>query len=124
MRTSLAAAVVVLGLAVPATAEPDTALMDLNQGPWDLVSADGASCSLMLGDCPAKDFARVLEDAGDCRDLDPALSQATAWRIDEPGELLLLSDGGKTVLRLTYHRDEGTFGTIGRTPELTLQPLD
>lgn len=124
MRIQIAAAALLIGLAAPAAAEPDTDLMDLNQGLWDLTSADGAACSLTLGDRPADHFARVLEDAGDCRDLDPALAQASSWRIDEPGELLLLSDGGKILLRLAYHRDEGTFGTTDRTPELVLQPLD
>ena len=123
MRTPLAL-VLCFGLVCPALAEVDQNLMDLNQGLWTLSSGDGQSCDITLGDRPANEGARVIDDAGDCRTLVPEMANATAWRIDTPGTLIFLSDSDKALLSLHFDRSEGEFKNPDRSPPLVMSPLD
>jgi Protease inhibitor Inh len=123
MRNLIAAALLAAS-AGTAAAEANTTLMDLSLGPWLLVLGGGESCDITLGDESVGNSARTLDGAPDCRGLDPALDQATAWRIDEPDEMVFLSDSGKVLLRMAFHKDEGTFSTTDKSPELVLQPAE
>lgn len=123
MRYALAAATL-LALALPASAEVDADLMDLSLGDWMLVDRDGASCPLTLGDEPMNENSRRLDGGGDCRSIDPAMTGATAWRIDTSGELVILNDSGKTLLRMKLDKASGSFRAAGHSSELALEPAE
>jgi Protease inhibitor Inh len=103
-------ALAVVGLAGPAAAEMDTNLMDLSEGAWTL-SAGAATCQITLGDDPVEG-GRSLAGGSECRDIDSSLDQATKWRIDTPGELIFLSDGGRDLARLHYDENKEFFTGI------------
>ncbi len=105
---------VVLGLAAPASAmEIDVRLMDLTEGPWTL-GTEGESCQLTLGDEPVEG-GRHLDGGGECRGINPALDQATKWRIDVPHELVLMDDAGKVLAKMNYDEAKSMFTGISAT---------
>ncbi|MEJ8572870.1 AprI/Inh family metalloprotease inhibitor [Microbaculum marinum] len=123
MRMGIAL-VFMLGLTAGAAAEPNEDLMDLTQGLWSLAGEGEQGCDITLGDRPAKEGARVIDDAGDCRNVIPGMSSATAWRIEEPGTLVFLSDTGKVLLKLQHDQAQGEFRADDQGQTLVMSPLD
>ena len=124
MRIAIAL-ILTAGLAGAATAEPNVNLMDLNEGLWSLSGGpDTEGCDVTLGDRPTDHGARMIDDAGDCRNIVPEMASATAWRIDEPSTFVFLSDTGKVLMRLEYDKAQGEFKANDEGLTLTLSPLD
>ena len=110
----LLALAILLGLAAPASAfEVDVRLMDLTEGPWTL-GTNGESCQLTLGD-EQVEGGRHLDGGGECRGINPALDQATKWRIDVPHELVLLNDSGKVLAKMNYDETKSMFTGLSAT---------
>lgn len=97
--------------ATPGTAaEIDVRQMDLTEGPWAL-GTEGETCQLILGDAEVEG-GRHLDGGAECSGINPALGQATKWRIDVPHELVFLNDGGRVLAKMNYDEAKSVFTGI------------
>jgi len=103
-----------LGLAAPAlAAEIDVRLNGPDEGPWEL-GTNGETCQMILGDEDVEG-GRTLQGGPECRDINPALDQATKWRIDVPHELVFLNDAGKVLAKMNFDESKSVFTGISAT---------
>ncbi len=114
-------ALAVFGFAVAGWVAPggaveiDERLMDLTEGPWTL-SYGGQSCQITLGDEDVEG-GRHLDGGAECSGLNPALAEATKWRIDVPHELVFLSDGGRVLAKMNYDEKTTVFTGVSASGE-------